>query len=332
MAGKGYEKINDVKALLKEYRTIEEIAMHIGRGPRTAFRYLEYLRGENCGLRKGKNKLGQTAFKIQVDEQVSFNQESVKQLEKIKKNMTGNSPSDVKNRKLVDKLITAMQTTNPDEFRPEAITTDKDLIMDYGPWSDNKIQDLFVNKVLDAIHSGVKIRIAYHHATLKKEDETIEITPVKVVMRMDTVYIIGADDTYAEKGILKMYMLENVSNIVVTNKLAQSGIFFDEQLYYKYAYGKYIDNRLEPQEISLMIRSENNGWLKTQFEKSHFNPPAVVRKDKSKNDIVDLKLRLTPDCIAWLMGILPDVKILKPESLKKDLKALLKKTLSEMDD
>ena len=332
MAGKGYEKINDVKALLKEYRTIEEIAMHIGRGPRTAFRYLEYLRGENCGLRKGKNKLGQTAFKIQVDEQVSFNQESVKQLEKIKKNMTGNSPSDVKNRKLVDKLITAMQTTNPDEFRPEAITTDKDLIMDYGPWSDNKIQDLFVNKVLDAIHSGVKIRIAYHHATLKKEDETIEITPVKVVMRMDTVYIIGADDSYAEKGILKMYMLENVGNIVVTNKLAQSGIFFDEQLYYKYAYGKYIDNRLEPQEISLMIRSENNGWLKTQFEKSHFNPPAVVRKDKNKNDIVDLKLRLTPDCIAWLMGILPDVKILKPESLKKDMKVLLKKTLSEMDD
>ena len=332
MAGKGYEKINDVKALLKEYRTVEEIASHIGRGSRTAFRYLEYLRGENCGLRKGKNKSGQTAFKIQVDEQVSFNQESVKQLEKIKKNMTGNSPSDVKNRKLVDKLITAMQTTNPDEFRPEAITTDKDLIMDYGPWSDNKIQDLFVNKVLDAIHCGVKIRIAYHHATVKKEDETIEITPVKVVMRMDTVYIIGADDTYAEKGILKMYMLENVSNIMVTNKLAQSGIFFDERLYYKYAYGKYIDNRLEPQDISLMIRSENNGWLRTQFEKSHFNPPAVVRKDKNKNDIVDLKLRLTPDCIAWLMGILPDVKILKPESLKKDMKALLKKTLSEMED
>ena len=41
MAGKGYEKINDVKALLKEYRTVEEIAAHIGRGPRTAFRYLE---------------------------------------------------------------------------------------------------------------------------------------------------------------------------------------------------------------------------------------------------------------------------------------------------
>ena len=29
MAGKGYEKINDVKALLKEYRTVEEIALHI---------------------------------------------------------------------------------------------------------------------------------------------------------------------------------------------------------------------------------------------------------------------------------------------------------------
>ena len=81
-----------------------------------------------------------------------------------------------------------------------------------------------------------------------------------------------------------------------------------------------------------MIRSENNGWLRTQFEKSHFNPPAVVRKDKNKNDIVDLKLRITPDFKAWLMGVLPDVKILKPESLKKEMKDLLKKTLSEMED
>jgi predicted DNA-binding transcriptional regulator YafY len=204
--------------------------------------------------------------------------------------------------------------------------------MDYGPWSDNKIQDLYVNKVLDAIHSGVKIRIAYHHGTKKKDDETIEISPVKVVMRMDTVYIIGADDTFAETGILKMYMLENVMNITVTNKLAQSGIFFDEQSYYKYAYGKYIDPKIAPQDISLQIRSSNNDWLKTQFEKSHFNPPAVVRKDKNKNDIVDLKLRITPDFKAWLMGVLPDVKILKPESLKKEMKDLLKKTLSEMED
>jgi predicted DNA-binding transcriptional regulator YafY len=29
---------------------------------------------------------------------------------------------------------------------------------------------------------------------------------------------------------------------------------------------------------------------------------------------------------------LPDVKILKPESLKKEMKDLLKKTLSEMED
>ena len=328
MAGAGYEKINEVKALLKDYRTIEEIATHIGRGTRTAFRYIEYLKKENCGLRKGKNMLNQTAFKIQVDEQVSFNQESVKQLEKIKKNMQGATPADVKNRKLIDKLISAMQTTNPDEFKPEAISTDKDLILDYGPWSDDKIQDNFVNKVLEAIHNGVKIRINYRHATSGKEDMVVEVTPVKVVMRIDTVYIIAADDTFAETNILKMYMLENVSNITVTNKLAQSGIFFDERTYYKFSYGKYI-GKDAPQEISLMIKPGSE-WLKTQFEKSHFNPPAIVRKDKNRNDIVDLKLRLTPDFKAWLLGVLPVVKILKPESLKKEMKDLLKKTLSEM--
>ena len=48
MAGAGYEKINEVKALLKEYRTIDEIATHIGRGTRTAFRYIEYLKTSPC--------------------------------------------------------------------------------------------------------------------------------------------------------------------------------------------------------------------------------------------------------------------------------------------
>ena len=153
MAGAGYEKISEVKALLKEYRTIEEIAASIGRGTRTAFRYIEYLKKENCGLRKGKNDRGQTAFKIQLEEQVSFNQNSVKQLEKIKKNMLGTTPADVKNRKLIDKLIAAMQTTNPDDFKPEAITTDRDLVLDYGPWSDNKIHLSNQKKMMEPILS-----------------------------------------------------------------------------------------------------------------------------------------------------------------------------------
>ena len=139
----GYEKINTVKDLLKKEMTVNQLAVAIGRGPRTVFRYLELLRNENCGLRSHK-KDGETVWVIQPEERTNFNQDIVKQLEKIKKNSSDSSPADMKNRKLLDKLIESLQVTNPDEFKPEAITTDRDLVLDYGPFSDEKLQDAIV--------------------------------------------------------------------------------------------------------------------------------------------------------------------------------------------
>ncbi|MCQ2055460.1 MAG: WYL domain-containing protein [Fibrobacter sp.] len=321
----GYEKINTVKDLLKREMTVGQLASAIGRGPRTVFRYLELLRSENCGLHSHK-KGGETVWVIQTEEKTNFNQSAVKQLEKIKKNMSEATPADVKNRKLVDKLIEALQTTDPDEFKPEAITTDRDLVLDYGPFSDNKIQDLIVNKLLDAIHKKLKLRITYDHSREDKGVETIEVSPVKVIMRMDTLYLVAADETYAKDGVFKNYLVEHISNISTTTKPIDDGLVFDAAVHYKYTFGKYT-LPTPPQEVSLLIKQ---GWLKNQFEKSHFNPPVVIRKDRSKNDIVDMKIRITPDFKSWLMGILPAAQILKPESLKNEMKELLKKTLEEM--
>lgn len=321
----GYEKINTVKELLKREMTVNQLAAAIGRGPRTVFRYLNLLRSENCGLHTKKHD-GETFFVIQTEEKVSFNQAVVRQLEKIKKNMSENSSSDIKNRKLLDKLVEALQVTDPDEFKPEAITTDRDLVLDYGPFSDNKIQDVMVNKILDAIHKKLRIRITYAHTREDKGTEAIEVSPVKVIMRMDTTYLIAADETFEQNGIFKNYLVEHISNVTILAKPVVEGLLFDPTVHYKYTYGKYTTQDV-PQEVTLLLKKD---WLKAQFEKSHFNPPVTIRKDKNKNCLVDMKIRLTPDFKSWLMGILPDVQIVKPESLKKELKELLKKTLAEM--
>ncbi|MBO7383830.1 MAG: WYL domain-containing transcriptional regulator [Fibrobacter sp.] len=320
----GYEKINTVKDLLKREMTVSQLATAIGRGPRTVFRYLELLRSENCGLHSHKRN-GETVWVIQTEEKMNFNQGAVKQLEKIKKNMSDATPANVKNRKLLDKLIEALQTTNPDEFKPEAITTDRDLVLDYGPFSDNKIQDVMVNKLLDAIHKKLKIRVTYSHAGDKKV-ETMELSPVKVIMRIDTLYLVAADETYAQKNVFKNYLVENISNVTLTNKPIEDNLVFDAATHYKYTFGKY--TKSDPvQSVSLLIK---DGWLKNQFEKSHFNPPVVLRRDSGKRDVVDMKIRVTPDFKTWLLGMLPHVQILKPESLRDEMKKLLKDTLEEM--
>ena len=322
----GYEKINKIKNKLRVPMTVTMLAEAMGCGPRTIFRHLDALQQENCGLHKFK-KNGETFYVIQTEQKVDFNQKIVKQLEKLKKTMNDTTPLDLKNRKLIDSVITSMQTTDPDSFKAEAITLDPNYIMDYGPFCDHKAQDTTVSKLLKAIREGFKIRIVYKSTNEGAEKKTIEVSPVKLVMRIDTLYLIAADETYSETHIFKNYLVENIVTLTHTNISSISlREPFNAEEHYKYLFGKYVSTE-NPQTVSLLVKSN---WLKTQFLKSRFSPVAEITEDREKNMIVNLKLRLTPDFKTWLFGVLSDVKILKPESLKAEMIEKLKMTLKEM--
>ena len=323
----GYEKINAIKNKLKVKQTVNSLAYLMNCGPRTIFRHLEVIANENCGLRKFKEN-GETFYIIQSDKEVTFNQDVVKQLEKIKKNLPATSAPEIKTVKLLDKLIKTMQTTNPEDFKPDAISTDPDYVLDYGPFSDDKLQDTMVNRVLKAIHDGFAIKIQYSHATNHSSvpEEVKLVNPVKVIMRMDTLYLIAGEEDEKGNQIFKNYLFEQIKNVQETNR-AMPKFVFDAATHYKYAFGKYT-GKDKPEDITLEVR---NKWLQTQFERSHFNPEITRRYDKNKNMIVDMKLRITPDFVSWLMGVATDVRILKPASLKETVKQKLKDALSEMD-
>ena len=104
----GYEKINNIKCKLRVPMTVSMLADAMGCGPRTIFRHLNALEQENCGLHKFK-KDGETFYVIQTEQKVDFNQKIVKQLEKLKKTMNDTTPLDLKNRKLIDSVISSMQ-------------------------------------------------------------------------------------------------------------------------------------------------------------------------------------------------------------------------------
>lgn len=322
----GYEKINKVKGFLKSKVTVNQLANLLNCGPRTVFRHLEVVASENCGLHKFKEN-GETYYVIQTDKEKNFNQEVVRQLEKVKKGLSVANAADLKTIKLLDKVISSMQTADPEDFKPDAISIDPDYILDYGPFCDNKLQDSLVTKVLKAIHDGFKIRINYKHSSASDAPETKIVNPVKVIMRMDTLYLIAADETFEETQEYKNYLFENIGNVTITNTPAPK-LSFDPKIHYRYTFGKYTDSKKLPEDISLLVK---NKWLQTQFERSHFTPEANYRKDKDGNMVVDMKLRVTPDFKTWLLGVSPDVKILKPASLKNEIREMLKKSLAEMD-
>lgn len=284
----GYEKINNIKGFLKSKVTVKQLASLLNCGPRTVFRHLDVVAKENCGLRKFKEN-GETYYVIQTDKEMNFNQEVVRQLEKVKKSLSVANAADLKTIKLLEKVIDSMQTTDPEDFKPDAISTDPDYILDYGPFCDNKLQDSMVNKVLKAIHDGSMIRINYTHSASSEKPETKIVNPIKVIMRMDTLYLIAADETYEETQVFKNFMFEKISNVTITNVPAPK-LPFDAKIHYKYAFAKYTDSKITPEDVSLLVKTK---WLQTQFERSHFFPEATRRLDKNGNMVVDVKLRIT---------------------------------------
>ena len=321
----GYEKINLIKSKLKTPMTVTMLADALGCSPRTVFRHLEVIEQENSGLRKIKRE-GETRYVIQVEEQANFNQSVVKQLEKIKKNLPATSAPDIKTMKLLDKVIGVLQTTDPEEFKPEAVTTDPDYVLDYGPFCDDKIQDAMVNRALKAIHEGFALKIRYRPSTSEEEIKTCEIFPVKVILRMDTLYLVAGEVDEKGEEVFKNYLFENIESMSETNH-SSPRFNFDARTHYIYTFGKYTDTS-KPEDITLEIRSK---WLQTQFERAHFYPAISKRLDRNKNMIVDMKLRITPDFLNWLMGSSSDIRILKPASLREKIKQKMKMALAEMD-
>ena len=320
----GYEKISVIKSKLTKPMTVAQLAEAMGCGPRTIFRHLEFLMKENCGLRRYKDKAaGETFYVIQSEEKQNFNQDIVKQLEKLKKTFSETSPSDVKSRKVVDKVVNMLQTTDPDDFKAEAVTLDQNYILDYGPFCDSHMADTFVNNILKAIRNRFMVKLNYR-SSANGESKVIVVRPVKVIMRIDTLYLVAADDTFEETQTFKNYMFENIISFSISTR-SFAKIDFDAGLHYKYAFGKYTTME-KPEDVSLLVKRESC-WLQTQFKKSSFNPPADCRMNKDGSMVVNLKVRLTPDFKSWLMGMSSDVRILKPVSLKNEIVEMLKKAL-----
>lgn len=321
----GYEKILAIKSKLKTAMTVEELAAALDCGPRTIFRHLELVQQENCGLRKFKQN-GSTYYQIKTEKEVVYDQNTLRQLEKIHKTITGNSAADIKNRKLLEKLMDALKSTNPDDFKPEALTMDRNLILDYGPFSSSNFQETMVTKALTAIRDGFKIKISYTHTSRDIPSEVLEVSPVKVIHRVDTLYLVAADAEGEKNNTFKNFTFANISNITVTGTPVPK-LAFDEKTHYKYAFGKYTKDELPVQEVQLLVKDK---WLQMQFDKANFNPPAESRMDKNKNMVVTMKMRLTPDFKTWLLGIAPNIQILKPESLKKEIVEMAKSALSSL--
>lgn len=323
-----YEKITQLKKFLSppnKPASLMEIANYMNCDVRTVYRHIEKLESENCGLKREKSS---KKFFIQPPSQHPEN--IIRGLKTALKVLEGMGTPHSKN---VTRAIEYLKgdSTAETETMAHALNVDDDFVVDLGPFSeyserpDRRAAE--IDKLLAAIKDRAKLLVTYVPGHDNTQEEVLDICPLKLVLRIDTLYLVAKMefDQKLEQNLefdqkLRLLAVGRIKN------WHRSGasfppIDFDYKSLYKNCFGKFSGRDFEKIRLVMEVKSS---WLQTQFRKAHFNPEAKVRRQKPM--VVELNIFDTPDFEGWLLGILPDVKILEPASLIDNLKAKLKKS------
>ena len=315
-----YDKLNQVKKRLQEHPTsIQELADYMNCNIRTMYRYITTLEGENCGLKQDKK-----THRFFISPDVPKRPESlIRELKSAQKVLDNMGVAHGKSIKKAIKILNG-EVSESVEAANHAINVDNDFVVDLGPFSEYsenlQFRETEIDKFLDAIKNRSKLKITYVSAHDNATEEKIDICPVKLVLRVDTLYLVAYVELGEGKMERRLFAVRRIRNFRKTGGFFPEIPFSYKDLYAN-CFGKYTGKDFPKIKLVMEVKSS---WLQTQLREAHFNPPIKIRKQNPMT--VELNICDTPDLEGWLLGILPDVKILEPESLKERLRLQLKKS------
>ncbi len=322
MSKSTYEKLTQLKMRLSppnKPATLRELADYMGRDQRTIYRYIETLESENCGLKQEK-KTKKFFIQASAAKRPEAIIRGLKSAQKVLDSV--GTTAHGKNVKKAIEYLCGDENADS-ETMSHAMSVDNDFIVDLGPFSEYSenlsFREAEIDKMLEAIKSRAKLFITYVPAKDLAQEEKLEVCPLKLVLRIDTLYLIALSES-----VVKFFAVRRIKNFRRTGGFFPP-VDFDYRNLYRNCFGKFSGAAFEKIRLVMEIKSS---WLAAQFREAHFNPPAKIRKQEPMT--VELSVYDTPDLEGWLLSVLPDVKILEPESLKVNLRKKLKESVKAL--
>lgn len=313
--------------LLTGQRSIDECADLVKVSRRTAHRFIRVLKSDPAFR---KRLVGRRAVYYLENDSQSTVEAVAQNLEKIMKLSSGSAAEN----RLVEPLKQMVEGLRTREgcYLPESYFVDNDLYVDFGFFTNCDFHENSekYDRYLNAIKHRKKVKILYRHSSTEK-DERYTLMPLKLVMRIDTLYLWAA---YDEDGEHKdwLFVFDQIRRATFTDEVFEPLDYKAEDLY-SHAFAKWRpDPAIEP--VERIVIEAASPWTSSLFARARFKDVKqgeVVNKDEvSKPTRLVMNLSITPDFKSWLFGMLDSVKILEPESLKVEAKKYLEDSLRNL--
>ncbi len=178
---------------------------------------------------------------------------------------------------------------------------------DYAPYGDT------INHLISAILKQYICEVTYHNPS-KGTEKKYPIEPEKLVYYSGALYVIAYLRKY---GKFRLLAIQRIKKLDIKKETFPKDHIFDQELFWKNKFGLFsadqVDVKLKfSKEISHHI--EGRTWHHSQ----------EVKRKKNGDLILSMKVGVSPELIAWILGWNKQVMVLSPDKLIEEIKQNVK--------
>jgi predicted DNA-binding transcriptional regulator YafY len=176
----------------------------------------------------------------------------------------------------------------------------------------------YLGPLLDHIRSRKGVRIQYR----KFQDDKVkeyELHPYLLKEYHNRWYLVAMDTDHSK---IRTFGLERIAHLETGDKKFTPDKNFNADLFFKYSIG--ITERADkPQDIVLSFDPVPGKFLVTQ----PIHPSQFIVSENKNNMVIGLKVLVTPELTSFILGYGAQVKVLKPASLRQEIKKQLSEAI-----
>lgn len=182
-----------------------------------------------------------------------------------------------------------------------------------------KVENVKGIKLIRPLYEFIKdkqvIKIIYRPFT-RDENLTMIVHPYLLKEFNNRWFLIGYNEEFKKMSHLPLDRIQTITRTDISFKVSKK---FNENLYFNNILGITLPENAQPELIELSFTPERAPYIKT---KPIHTSQKIVKEDE-KGLTIQLKLVINKELISLLLSFGKDINVIKPESLKRDIKEIL---------
>jgi predicted DNA-binding transcriptional regulator YafY len=178
-----------------------------------------------------------------------------------------------------------------------------------------------LHSLVNAIKKQLVIQF-YHKLNFENNPTLRKIRPLALKEVKKSWYLIG----WNEKNELRNYGLDRIENLEISAEKFEKGTELNLKNHYRHIFGIFNDPKVSVEEVVLFFVPQRGNYIKSK----PLHPTQRTLEDSEGGLTIALDVKINPELLSEILSYGEQVQVLRPATLKTQLRELLEKMLSNI--